>query len=560
MPSLLEALSNGFDTVGSKTVNGDFTRKLNIYRNKVVDDYMKYNIDLNKSIAKIAKNDNLNDDQIQRIVEEVNNQVYLIKYNQMKNSPDRDVVFDLASLKKIKEEVTGNTESVEKNQAINQEAGLNNNHSLEKKASWEDNSGDMPNMFNSLSYEFGSLSPELKRTKDNIKLEEAVTELQAIDQQINKYVEKVASSSHTVANALIQYSVHGLNAQNIFDEVCKRAECNPKTQLMIKTATENQIAIMKEAKTLPDNYELKLDFVDTVKESNEFSLKQYSFMKEAEFVTSSNQTLPVVITDEATIRNIVDLVQQVNDISTNTKAVKDNLHKKDDLIKSAGITEDQAEKIASAGKGIIAFGKALTGSNVRKAKKGLKDTTESLSKKINDDRLVSAKKTLDTLTKAKRNVDIHPRMEEANEVLNKAFNKYDGVTSKADKVINENALKGPLNPSKYFSPSAIKAKLDLSAGKQELKRAQNMTKQQTKRIKRDLVDQIDNAQRKLSNIENEIDIEGASKAVKDAEKAYNKAIASRKKARGAALVGTGVGIGLNEAKKRKQKQNSGIYY
>lgn len=558
MSTLLEALSEGFDTANSKMSGGDYARKLEIYKNLVVNEYMKYNIDLNKIIAKIAKQDNLNDDQIQRIVEEVNNQVYLIKYNQMKNSPDREVIFDLASLKKVKEEISGTPVSNATVQGENHQADLGYK-GLEKKASWGDDNGDSLNMFNYSPYEFTSLSPNLVRTKENIELEKVSNELNAIDSKIKEYTEKVAESSYTVANALIQYSMHGLNVQNIFNELCKTAQCMPREQRLIKKAAEQKLEQLKECRKLPTEYTLDLSNVDITKKA-EFSLKQYSFMKEAEFSTHSNQSVPIVLTDKAAIRDLNDLVKHINNIANNAQAAKENMQKKDNFIKAAGLTEEQAEKLASVGKGIVAFGKALTGATAKSAKKKLNEAAQTLTNKVNDSRLINAKKTVDNLAKASQNVNIHPRMQQPNEMLGKAFNKYEEVAKNTDKILNDNALKHPLNPSKYLSSDVLKAKFDRYKGKTELNRTKDMINQQTRRVQSDLGDQLMNAKKNLGDIEKEVDLESAQKAVQDAEKAYNKAVASRKKARGVALTGAGAGVGLAAVNKQKEKENSGIYY
>jgi hypothetical protein len=219
---------------------------------------------------------------------------------------------------------------------------------------------------------------------------------------------------------------------------------------------------------------------------------------------------------------------------------------------------EQAEKLASAGHGIVAFGKALTGAGVRNAKKNLDEAAGALSKKVSDPRFLDAKDELGVLTKSKKNIDIHPRMQEVNSTLQNAFSKYNNAAGKADATINENALNHRIIHN--VMPSTIGAKLSRMNEKIRLDNVQNVTKEQARRIKHDLGDQIANAERNVKNISNELDINSAAKAVHDTEKAYNKAISSRKKARGVALVGAGAGVALNEARKRKQDENSGVYY
>jgi predicted transcriptional regulator len=77
MSTLLDALKSGDFGVGGKVaseLDNSFANKVASYRDAIVNDYLRYNTDLNQSIAKIAQSDNLNDDQIQRVIEEFEKQ------------------------------------------------------------------------------------------------------------------------------------------------------------------------------------------------------------------------------------------------------------------------------------------------------------------------------------------------------------------------------------------------------------------------------------------------------------------------------------------------------
>ena len=76
---LLQALSEGsYDLQNNRDLSGDFAPKLMEYRSQIVDQYLHGNTDLNALIAKLATTHNLTDEQIKRVLEEVNNQVYLV--------------------------------------------------------------------------------------------------------------------------------------------------------------------------------------------------------------------------------------------------------------------------------------------------------------------------------------------------------------------------------------------------------------------------------------------------------------------------------------------------
>lgn len=558
MTSLLEALSAGFDTVGSKANVSNFAKKLDSYKNMIVNEFLKYNISLNKLIAKVAKQENLNDDQIQRIVEEVNNQVYLIKYTQMKNSPEREVVFDLASLKGVKEEIDGVSTTV-KPENGNDKTAHDNTGYIEKKASWDNNVGDKLNFLNySAGYDCNSLSPDAMRSKKSIDIEKIALDIKTTNDQIKYSIDKVAQYSNVIADTLIQYKKHGLNEQDIFDTICKEANCNSRDQLLIKKTADNRINVMKNNKELPSNFEFNIELTNTAKEAEDFSLKQYSFAKEAGFQTASNQPVPIVITDEAVVKNINDLIKTVEGLSQNSELAKQNMKAKDDMIKENNLTIDQAEKLAKAGKGFNAFVKSLTGATARSAKKEVAETGEELIKKMNNDKLKSAQKTVEELVKSTKNIDVHPRMKDVNEKLQDAYSKYNKTVSETDKVLNESALKNPF--TRTFGPKTNKARIDNMIEKSRLNRTKNMANNQEKRIVNDLNDQIFNAKKNVSNITKELNIPETQEAFDKAQKAYEKAVRSRNRARAVTAAGAGTAVAASKAVKNKKEQNNGVYY
>jgi hypothetical protein len=196
MSTLLDALKNGDFGIGGKIASDfddSFANKVPVYRDAVVNDYFRYNTDLNQSIAKIAVKDNLNDDQIQRIIEEVNNQVYLIKYNQMKSSPDREVEFNLASLPQIKD-CFKSTDLIS-NKAAEQNS---NGESIEKKAGWSDGGKeDKINFLNYNAYDTVSLSVEMC-SKEQIEKKANEKKMERLNKECSESLKKCAGVDSTV--------------------------------------------------------------------------------------------------------------------------------------------------------------------------------------------------------------------------------------------------------------------------------------------------------------------------------------------------------------------------
>jgi hypothetical protein len=291
MSSLLKSLAG--DTKKIEKIsedNGEFPIKLHSYKDKVVTDYTRYNVDLNVGIAKIASADDLNDNQIARVIEEVNNSVYLLKYAQLRHSPEREVIFDLAALPTVKDIINNGEQKVA---------------STEKKANQ-----DSLNFLNYSSHEMGNLVPEKRKDIKEIVAEKLASESKALDIECKSSLDKVARSIYTVAEAFVKYDRSYMNAQDIFGTMCKEAQVTKGEQILYKKAIDQKVSQMKEAKLLPNDYALDLQLVD-MNEKNEFSLGNYSMMKTA---SHSKKETPIVTDNGTVIKNVQDLITMANDI------------------------------------------------------------------------------------------------------------------------------------------------------------------------------------------------------------------------------------------------------
>lgn len=292
MSSLFDALVNDMkDEIPAPSKTSGFTQKLASYRNKVVNDYMRFDTGLSEGIAKIASENALNDDQIQRVVEEVNNQVYLIKYAQMKNETERDVQFPVAMLKDIK--------------AINEKNGGN----IEKKASVE----DALNAFNFTSYEFAGAAPDKKKDLVDIVAEKIASDHSALSSKLSAANNEFDSTITKIAECIIRYDRAGADTQKIFDTMCRDAYLRNPAQEVIKLAIEDRIGCMKEAKLVANEYSLSINDCDISEEYDDFSLGKFSFMKTASEREVGN--FPTIVTEDGTVvRNIGSLVKIASEI------------------------------------------------------------------------------------------------------------------------------------------------------------------------------------------------------------------------------------------------------
>jgi hypothetical protein len=320
MSTLLDALKNGDFGIGGKIASDfddSFANKVPVYRDAVVNDYFRYNTDLNQSIAKIAVKDNLNDDQIQRIIEEVNNQVYLIKYNQMKSSPDREVEFNLASLPQIKD-CFKSTDLIS-NKAAEQNS---NGESIEKKAGWSDGGKeDKINFLNYNAYDTVSLSVEMC-SKEQIEKKANEKKMERLNKECSESLKKCAGEFYEIADAMIKLDRHNMDTQDIFAQLCKQANLMKLDQLTIKNAITQKVAQLKDYRKISDGYDFNVDLVNIEKAANEFSLGEYSFL-DKQVKTASNSDMPIIVTDgNRVIKNVSDLVKLAMDAKQNQLKAK----------------------------------------------------------------------------------------------------------------------------------------------------------------------------------------------------------------------------------------------
>lgn len=334
MATLLDALSDGsYDLQNKRDLSGDFSKKLLNYRNVVVSEFLKYNIDLSKAIAKIAQRDNLNDDQIQRIVEEVNNQVYLVKYDQLKGKPDREVEFDLASKDKIKKIMKGETVSDSK-----PETDLNGNveskgtsktafetekfESMEKVASAESY-----DLFNGMmSHSYGDLSIATRKTRDEFMMTKIASHIKEKETELNKIAKSLKNTANELGDAFVNLERLGSDTSEVLSAIIKHANLNEKEVELVKEATADRINLLVERRYLPENFTVNLNDINLEKKASEkFTLGKFSLNKVASVACDTN--IPrICLSTNKVVNGIEDIVK----IAEEMKGYADELRVKND--------------------------------------------------------------------------------------------------------------------------------------------------------------------------------------------------------------------------------------
>lgn len=276
MPTMFEALTqmgaNSVDPVKVSQINSQFTRDLPSIVQKVASDYLNSNISLNTSIAKVATERNLNEEQTQRVIAEANNQVYMTKFASMKNLNDRRVDFELASKQGVYN--AQHPETLEKKASVN-------------SMDFDDYSG---------KYRYDNLTPAKSVDYTKIAAKKIATELDTLDAGIKKQASVVADDLMNSAYALLRFEaiVPG-SAQNAFNEMCKTAGVSSELQLLYKRAMEEKAGIMKKAHSIPDNTKTELKLCDIFEKTASFSLGKFSLQEKKEAYPSVKTDTGVII-------------------------------------------------------------------------------------------------------------------------------------------------------------------------------------------------------------------------------------------------------------------------
>ena len=284
MATLAETLINDAADLGKvNTLHQDspFVRELPGMIQKVASDYMKHNIDLNDSIYKIAKEKNLTGEQVQRLVEESNNQVYMAKYASLKGNRNRDVQFKLADGKEIK-------------------ARLKGEHKMEKKASA--NSDDIATFQNGTFMKYASFAPEKSSSIKKIVAHKAVSIMDELRSSTEKYASEIGEGFSVIAQSLILQEYFNKNAQDVFTEICKKANWDEPCMDLCAEAIDNNLKYMKSGNQVGKAMEID---IAKYQKTASYDIGKYSFNKEASYTKFS----PVVTPDGVSVQSLDSLVK-----------------------------------------------------------------------------------------------------------------------------------------------------------------------------------------------------------------------------------------------------------
>ena len=345
LSTLLEALSsNTYDLQNKRDLSTNFSRDLIRYRGNIIDAYLKdKQVDLNQKIAELATASQLNDEQIKRLIEEVNNQVYLILYNRMRESKERNVSFNLATFQKIKEIMDKKKTPEKKEKSASVENG-----SMEKTASETEPVNSLFNGNSVSDYGFaGALSIEQdKFSYIKHACQKIASDYLNLQDALEKNAEQAAHSAMLFGSGLVKYSTMQKNANEIFEEVCRKENLSTDCQKFLISACQESIKEKTAAYQLPEQYQMKISYCNP--NQKPLSLNQYSLNKEA----SDKFDLPVIFERDTKIDGFPDLTKFASDVSYCISAAKDMKEKiasYDAKFKEANLGFEDVKKMGEYG-------------------------------------------------------------------------------------------------------------------------------------------------------------------------------------------------------------------
>ena len=298
MATLAETLINDAADLGKVNTmyqDSPFVRELPSLIQRVSSEHLNRGVSLNESIAKIASENDYTDEQIQRICEESNNQVYMAKYASYKGNLERDVRFELATVSKVKEVRDGK---------------------MEKKASFIE--ADTP--LDRLESTFFDIAPEKDVTIHKIAADKTVRLMNKLAAEKTALSNSITEDVNCIAQTLISQEMLGNSANEVFRNLCKFANLSEGMMDICKMAVEENIDRLKEARQLPESFNVELS---KFQQDKNFSVGSYGFAKQA-----SAPAFISIITENGTPVTEFDSLVKIASRATSCAA---ELAKKQDL-------------------------------------------------------------------------------------------------------------------------------------------------------------------------------------------------------------------------------------
>ena len=300
MPTLAEVLINEAADLGKANTmyqSSPFVAELPSMIQRATSEFMHRDVPLNQTIAKIASENKCTDEQIQRICEESNNQVYMAKYAAFKGQLNRDVKFDLASVPGVK-------------------ACMNEKTAMEKTASVK---GEKGIIIDKNSFSIGA---DERSSMSKIAADKVTALFEKLSAENQKYANSVTEDMTVIAQTFIEQARLGKDVQPVFAHMCKEAGWSEGMMNMCKDAVSHNISVLQ-AEDVVSN-EFSVDLVN-YKTNDDFGVGDYGFRKTA----STIDFAPIITRGGDIVSDIDALVKvasHVVDVTSKLVPVQNRLH------------------------------------------------------------------------------------------------------------------------------------------------------------------------------------------------------------------------------------------
>lgn len=246
---LKSSFGDNFDKHADEAINTTFMLNKDSWINNVVEGYVKYNTPPNATIVKIAGANNLNGEQVKRLVEESNVLIYLDEYSKTKNSRIHKVAFPIANTTEVLAELG----KVEADSAVEGKGieSPSDSTTIHKAASAEAEHNFLTST--------GSYEPSLwdaGKPETNFKellVKEAALKIGEINKKAERYVKEVLQKIAFIGDALIYHERSGRDAGLLFDKIASDAGLDCRTQNIIASYVYKQAETLKKERKLPKN-------------------------------------------------------------------------------------------------------------------------------------------------------------------------------------------------------------------------------------------------------------------------------------------------------------------
>jgi len=267
--SLIASFGSGFDKAAEESMNSAFLNQKGTWISKAVGDFIKYNTAPNTTLGNIAKNASLNGEQVKRLAEEVNVQIYLQKYASVKQKDTRYVEFPLADATQIIDSLAPASPSNEKLASLG--ASI-----MEKVAS---TTSSLNFLSNSESYEPSLWDADKislahrEYTKRNIMNKTA-----AIAREQELLVGETFNKLASFGDSMIQIALRGNDAQGIFNKIACEVDLDDRTQHLFQISVEEKLASLIENRYIPKNFNFELQLAELNPTESTYSLGKHSLL------------------------------------------------------------------------------------------------------------------------------------------------------------------------------------------------------------------------------------------------------------------------------------------